>query len=136
MSNPFKFHLPKHHTYSMSTRLRTHPLGLTEDQIPDKHMAMDCIFIAAIGHGTDGSYEQLHASLDGDTKKPMTSKELFRVWIMMSKMLVEDEDLHMDHRGFAARVYNAYTQAQQAAAGVAAVMDFAEDVAASQAGKK
>ncbi len=53
----------------------------------------DAYVFFSILYPEDGSYSQTHVSLDGRTGEPLDRNELFKLWLTLSSLLKNSEEL-------------------------------------------
>ena len=78
-----------------------------EEIIADRSLGgCDSVFYGSVTYTEDGGSWVNLFSLDGRTKKEMTPKEMFEVWIMLGKILHGRNDLDIMRRDIAGLPFN------------------------------
>lgn len=87
---------PKKQQYALRYRWETEYRegGYTmDDQIDDDHGLCDALFFVSIVLPSDGSYSQMVITVNGQTKEPMSDKEVFKVWMTLGLSLADRGNL-------------------------------------------
>lgn len=64
-----------------------------EDAIEENHGLSDAFLGISIIKPKDGSYSQLLMSIDGETEKELTQKDIFKAWLTMGLQLSDNNTL-------------------------------------------
>ena len=85
-------------TYTITTA--SHPDGLSKEEAEEQAGplggACDAVLIHSIIFPDDGSYSHLAYGLDGRTGQALSSKEMWKAWVMLAKQLADRRDLDED----------------------------------------
>jgi hypothetical protein len=69
-----------------------------KDVETDKQGLTDAAMIVSIIKPKDGSYSQMLMTHDGQTKKPLTQKDIFKVWLTLGISLSDTNELKGWHK--------------------------------------
>lgn len=87
------------HIYRLKYKLETECGQFTSEQIEDG--GADALILISCLYPAGGSYSQAVVSMDGRTGNPVTSKDLFKAWLMLGAALGDKEDLDYYRRELA-----------------------------------
>jgi hypothetical protein len=77
--------------YHLTYTIARHPEGITKEEIPEGYGACDCIIIhSIIGAPENGKQLSMATvSQDGQKEQPLSPEQLFAMWVIFAKELVE-----------------------------------------------
>ena len=67
--------------------------GYTVNDTEDRKGLCDAMLLTSIIRPHDGSYSQACFSFDGETGKPLTQKDIFKVWLTLGLSLEQERGL-------------------------------------------
>ena len=65
----------------------------SKEDLEEGEGACDAVLFASILYPDDGSYSTLFLTVDGRTNETLPDNEIFKVWLMLGKKLMDNKEL-------------------------------------------